>query len=136
MGRDVTMSEGKYLIHAVLHALCCSTACSTTRHPSADPMPQPNCRGIGKLVTHITYADVLSKEEVKDLIRVNEEAIRHTSNAVARVYLVNFFPLLPMQSKPLIHLLSTSQIYSFLGTRCRIPAPSCPYQTVVSRNPP
>ena len=97
------------------------------------------CRGIGKLVTHITYADALSKEEVKDLIRMNEEAIQHTSDVVARVYLVNFFPietLLPMQGKPLIHLLSTSQIYSFLGTRCQIPVPSCLYQTVVSRNLP
>ena len=112
-----------------------SLFCST----SIAPCLTRDCRGIGELVTRITYADALSKEEVKDLIRMNEEAIRHTSEAVAKVYLVNIFPirrLLPMPIKPLIQLLSTSQIYSFLGTRRRIPAPGCPYQTLVSYTPP
>jgi hypothetical protein len=50
-------------------------------------------RGVGKLIVRITYADALSKKEASDLIKQNEETVRLTAEAVAKVYLVNIIPL-------------------------------------------
>jgi hypothetical protein len=64
---------------------------------------------VGELVTRITYADALSGEEANDLIKRNEEAVRLTTEAVTKVYLVNIIPmcmLILMPTKPLVHLRS------------------------------
>lgn len=45
------------------------------------------------MIVRITYADSLSKKESCDLIKQNEETVRLTAEAVAKVYLVNVIPL-------------------------------------------
>lgn len=95
-------------------------------------------RWIGELVIRITYSDALSKEEMKELVNLNEETIRLTAEAVGKVYLVNIIPmrtLVHIQIKRFIDLRSTSQAYPFLGTRRRVPAVSCAYQAHKSHNP-
>ena len=94
-------------------------------------------RGVGELIVRITYADALSKEEVNDLIKKNEEAVRLGAEAFTKVYLVNFIPirtLISMQINPFTHLLSTSQVYSCLGTRRWVPAVSRACQDFEQRN--
>jgi len=65
---------------------------------------------MGELIVRITYADALTKEEANDLMKRNEETVRLTAEAFARIYLVNFIPirtLMSVPTKPLIHLWST-----------------------------
>jgi len=86
---------------------------------------------MGELAIQITYADALSKEEASDLIKRNEETVRLSTEAFAKVYLVN---MIPIRTYVDTHTgqttnppYSTSQIYSCLGTRRWVPAISHPY---------
>jgi len=61
------------------------------------------------LIVRITYADALTKEEANDLIKKNEESVRLTTEASAKIYLVNLVPIRTLRSvliNPLIHLCS------------------------------
>ena len=67
-------------------------------------------RGIGELTVRIAYADALTKEEASDLMKKNEESVRLTTEALAKIYLVNFIPMRTLMSsllKPFIHPCST-----------------------------
>ena len=54
------------------------------------PLPY---RALGQLITRLTYADALSKEEASDLIEKNEESLRLGTEAFSRVHLVNIIPI-------------------------------------------
>ena len=67
-------------------------------------------RGIGELIVRIAYADALTKEEANDLMKKNEESVRLTTQALSRIYLVNFIPMRKLTSvliKAFIHCSST-----------------------------
>ena len=57
-------------------------------------------RGIGELIVRIAYADALTKEEATDLMMKNEESVRLTTEALAKIYLVNFIPMRALMSSP------------------------------------
>jgi len=94
------------------------------RSTSATSYLTRDYRGIGELIVRIAYADALTKEEANDLMKKNEESVRRTTEALARIYLVNFIPIRALMStliKPLIHLAIQSSIsllgYQALGSR-------------------
>jgi len=77
------------------------------RSSSATSYLTRDYRGIGELIVRITYADALTKEEANDLMKKNEESVRLTTEAAAKIYLVNLIPMRTLRSapiKPLIHL--------------------------------
>ena len=96
-------------------------------------------RGIGELIVRIAYADALTKEEANDLMMKNEESVRLTTEALAKIYLVNFIPMRTLMSSLLelfIHSCATySQIHPCVGTRRWVPAVSRPYQKLEPHNP-
>ena len=62
------------------------------------------------MIVRIAYADALTKEEANDLIMKNEESVRLTSKALAKLYLVNFIPMRTLMSsllEPFTHPCST-----------------------------
>ena len=62
------------------------------------------------MIVRIAYADALTKEEANDLMKENEESVRLTTQALSRIYLVNFIPMRKLTSvliEPFIHPCST-----------------------------
>ena len=62
------------------------------------------------MIVRIAYADALTQEEANDLMMRNEESARLTSEALSKIYLVNFIPMRTLMSsllEPFIHPCST-----------------------------
>ena len=63
------------------------------------------------MIVRIAYADALTKEEANDLMMKNEESVRLTTEALAKIYLVNFIPIRTLMSS-LLEPLSTLELQS------------------------
>lgn len=82
-------------------------------------------------MVRLTYADALTTEEEDNIIAKNDEAVKLSTEAATKVYLVNFFPSrmsgFPPPCNPLSLLTRTlSQVHSSMASRRRFSAPGNP----------